>query len=1270
MNKKSLKRSFALTLALVMVMTLFMGVSAKAEEPETGLVIGWSDWDENGNLKSFDDINSFDAELGVPIKNDNTVALAMKNGDERTPLSSTAAPAIYDGENQQVTDSDIASITPYIGENGPVEGFFNIRIEVPGDYTVRYNEYSVAVNAGLPRVGIYSGTTIDATNFIGMSIDYLDEDTYVNNGEFYILTYDETEGDTVTWERIITGCVIYDGAEDVTADFVTLEPVGTDNKGYKVTINEDVRNYFTIEVSVQERDPNDPEFEPETSYDYMEFRGSNDDGPYEEEVGDGLVIGWAWDDPQQTFTFGGEDGSFHKQMGGISIKNGENVSLGIKTTDAEENSTVVPIGLDKIDKFSLTDEEGNPVEGFEITECVFDDGEGNEITEAGLFSLYLPKAGNYLLTYDTGNTKDNPDDYVINISANMPGIAAYSSEEVNEESLIGRRVVYKSAERTYYINSRDDEGDGRGTTRTITGYRIIKDDLPEDYMKDMVTVEPTDNGYKVTIAENRQLWFSIAVEFTQTDYWYEDGEKQENSWDSEEWIDFNFDENEDLGGGLWLDGAPQAGFSGTYISEDMFKYGVYNDAIDGNSYFVHAATVQEVIDKLSEVAIGDTVPGYIIDFESGTIKLDKNTKVTNTGYISISPSQYGDKQLAPQYVASSGNLHGIRFGNATYAYFIKEDEEGIYTEITGMSGAAGDYVEIGVDDPIRFLEFEGDKITSEQRAVFEDLVDSEDGLIEWKGKFYRAERHDNSYTNRDGIEIDDSYFTFGSAEPILEFDSDEAYEDFMEIYNDFLDKYADYLVDTHYQRNEYRRGDIMPGLHVNLYCDMQFDGDMGNLIIGYPDESLTDGKQYEATIMESDVEITGPDSYPDDTLIASNGGPFGHTTYNLRTYAISSELGVGGTATGVTAVVPEPNALSEMSYEQKDAIEAGAKLTVDVTADKIDAGGALDNETKQAVDSIVDATGKSADSMEFLDFTVDASVAGVAGSTQITETVVPMMITIRPKKPINKNSGFRIARYHKGVVDYLNLVDSLYGEIAGLNIGYVINDDGTITFLTDRFSVYAIEGEAEKPEPEPKTSTGTVSSKGIYVYEDNPAIVAGLVHEKSDAKDDVEFRWIACETGNPEAWFEISPWTKNNEWLNWTPEAAGNYVIVCQARVVGNEDKSTIQEAAGVVYKKNVIKGICQMPWWGEGGGYLIGIESYKNPNQAYSYELLILDCTLLIEGKDAWIYSTGRCNVSEGNAFWAIWQPQYGYYWTLFRVYDENGNIIGQECYGFANVN
>ena len=92
------------------------------------------------------------------------------------------------------------------------------------------------------------------------------------------------------------------------------------------------------------------------------------------------------------------------------------------------------------------------------------------------------------------------------------------------------------------------------------------------------------------------------------------------------------------------------------------------------------------------------------------------------------------------------------------------------------------------------------------------------------------------------------------------------------------------------------------------------------------------------------------------------------------------------------------------------------------------------------------------------------------------------------------------------------------------------------------------------------------------------------------------------------------------------------------------------------------------MPYTGTGGGYLIGIESYDNPNREYSYELLVLDCTLLAQGKDAWIWTTGKCRVPE-TSFWAVWQPQYGYYWTLFRVYDKDGTLIDQECYPFVNA-
>ena len=194
----------------------------------------------------------------------------------------------------------------------------------------------------------------------------------------------------------------------------------------------------------------------------------------------------------------------------------------------------------------------------------------------------------------------------------------------------------------------------------------------------------------------------------------------------------------------------------------------------------------------------------------------------------------------------------------------------------------------------------------------------------------------------------------------------------------------------------------------------------------------------------------------------------------------------------------------------------------------------------------------------------------------------------------------------------------------------------------------------------------SVSTSGIYCSSTYPSIVAGMVTEKSNSEDHLEYRWVAYEesSGN---WFEISPWKKNNEWLNWTPDKSGNYVIVGQVRVIGNEN-SQVESSFGVPYHKH-IKGICQMPYTGEGGGFLIGVESYDNPNQSYTYEMLILDCTLLAEGKDAWTYSTGKCGVAEGNALWTIWQPKYGYYWTLFRIYDSKGKMIDEACFGFVNA-
>lgn len=195
--------------------------------------------------------------------------------------------------------------------------------------------------------------------------------------------------------------------------------------------------------------------------------------------------------------------------------------------------------------------------------------------------------------------------------------------------------------------------------------------------------------------------------------------------------------------------------------------------------------------------------------------------------------------------------------------------------------------------------------------------------------------------------------------------------------------------------------------------------------------------------------------------------------------------------------------------------------------------------------------------------------------------------------------------------------------------------------------------------------TVTISNPNIFLYSltrDN--VVAGMTYEAS-AKTDMEFSWYASKDNIN--WFCVQDWTVNNEWVNWSPSLYGEFHLKGMVRVKGQP--STIVEAVITDTFNPHIKGKCQMPYSGEGGGYLIGVETYENPEQAYTYEMLILDCTLLAEGKDAWVYTTGRCPVSEGNALWTIWQPMYGYYWTLFRVYDAGGNMIDEACYAFQNI-
>lgn len=193
----------------------------------------------------------------------------------------------------------------------------------------------------------------------------------------------------------------------------------------------------------------------------------------------------------------------------------------------------------------------------------------------------------------------------------------------------------------------------------------------------------------------------------------------------------------------------------------------------------------------------------------------------------------------------------------------------------------------------------------------------------------------------------------------------------------------------------------------------------------------------------------------------------------------------------------------------------------------------------------------------------------------------------------------------------------------------------------------------------------TVASQYQMVHDDN-RIIIGLTTETEPDKGCLEYYWEIRGTDNDELVYS-TPWIKDDEWLIWEPTGFKEYKVFGCVRPMNDPENIAYTESTFVHHPK--IIGICQMPYDGEGGGFLIGVETVDNPEQSYQYQMLILDCTLLAEGKDAWIYDTGKFTVSEGNAGWTIWQPQYGYYWTLFRIYDKDGKMIDEQCYGFENI-
>jgi len=154
---------------------------------------------------------------------------------------------------------------------------------------------------------------------------------------------------------------------------------------------------------------------------------------------------------------------------------------------------------------------------------------------------------------------------------------------------------------------------------------------------------------------------------------------------------------------------------------------------------------------------------------------------------------------------------------------------------------------------------------------------------------------------------------------------------------------------------------------------------------------------------------------------------------------------------------------------------------------------------------------------------------------------------------------------------------------------------------------------------------------------------------------DLEYRWFKKREG--EDWSAITDWDSSCK-LEWTPDIYGTYIITGMAR---EKDNPSTMKYRSIAYTYcPILKAECQIPD-PEGEGFLIGMETYENHN--YLYELLIYDIN-----KGLWVWSTGKLSAAE-TSVWAKWQPEYGVFWTLFRIYDSEENLVDQRCFSFVHT-
>ena len=564
---------------------------------------------------------------------------------------------------------------------------------------------------------------------------------------------------------------------------------------------------------------------------------------------------------------------------------------------------------------------------------------------------------------------------------------------------------------------------------------------------------------------------------------------------------------DDEQGPLWRyegeDGEDYIGYSGRFISERAYREGfIWNQEASPDSicYYVHADTIQGVVDKLlaldgKEVQVWDCV-----DNKEATVTIHNSGVI----YLNMSyrDSSYKKAVETEQYVYAPASVRGIFMETASNSYSIptmnQEGERIDYNTVLefplteNAQTTIKKYDGSGAESDIPVSEYDSEKTIAKddgqtetirylhgialQDWYLEDIVSSKlAGLIGLKKNV--NENIENESQRKWIVQnavYDKETDSWSTTEDYYLIAATDLYAENKTGVAENIEQYA--VI----QKEQHR----WPSLHVNASTQVRVSGlwtENANLYMGFYDGAddihtyVGSSNRENETITEFTPEkigttetVTYSDNYsveydPDLGRVGEERN--NETSVNVHVLQAESNTKINDTYSegGKTAAIDvEKEAISDlvpMTKAEKEALIDGASLDLELKVSGVENSADADVvKAQQDIKSVLGSNKKADFFNAFLNYTLKKSDGtAVADNKMITEAEEEMVLSFPLKEALQGKKNYAVYRYHDGKAEKLN--------------AWIDKTTGNLCFETDRFSVYAIAVDDE-------TSGGSSSGSG------------------------------------------------------------------------------------------------------------------------------------------------------------------------------------------------